>query len=573
MNGRAGPAAWALRFGLAFLALNTLLTFENRWPGLGVLYMPRLSFELCWIVVALMAWVRWRGGLSTRAASVAGGLFVLLVLVRYADVTAPGVLGRPVNLYWDARHTAELVRLAAQDRPFCHPPAFTATLLLALALLGWVARRALLTLAGCLAWRPPRPWLLAATAALTLSFSAYVPGQRDTRWFFSLPVAPTLMNQSLLLARALVPGHADAVLGESPRFEGGISALGEGPGAVDVLLIFAESYGASAVDDPAFREALAPSRTDLMGAFAGSGRAVVSARVRSPTFGGASWLAHAALLSGLDTSDPAHHALLLTSQRPTLVGHFARHGYRTVGWMPGLKRPWPEGVFYGFDRLAGDAGIGYGGPDFGFWRIPDQAAMALLHQQELADTAPTGARAPRFVVFPTITTHAPFHPIAPLVTDWARLTGANAYTAEEVRAALGAAPAPDQARAQYLASMRYQFGWLSAYVRERAARSTLLIIVGDHQPPALVTGPGASWDVPVHVASNDPVLLRRLMARGFQPGLLPPSTTLGPMHQLTQHLLAVFDAPDREALSEEERLADTGNAFPEATPQFPIPDS
>ena len=71
------------------------------------------------------------------------------------------------------------------------------------------------------------------------------------------------------------------------------------------------------------------------------------------------------------------HQLLLASERPTLVSHFARHGYRTVGWMPGLKRPWPEGAFYGFDRLADDAGIGYHGPDFGYWRIPDHAAMRL----------------------------------------------------------------------------------------------------------------------------------------------------------------------------------------------------
>ena len=60
--------AWCLRFGLAFALLNTLLTFENRWPGFGVLYMPRLSFELCLLVVALMAWVRWRSGVGRHGA-------------------------------------------------------------------------------------------------------------------------------------------------------------------------------------------------------------------------------------------------------------------------------------------------------------------------------------------------------------------------------------------------------------------------------------------------------------------------------------------------------------------------
>jgi hypothetical protein len=69
------------------------------------------------------------------------------------------------------------------------------------------------------------------------------------------------------------------------------------------------------------------------------------------------------------------------------VRHFARNGYRTVGWMPGLKRPRPAGSFYSFDRLADDAGIGYRGMNFGCWRIPDQAAMALLQAQNLDRTA------------------------------------------------------------------------------------------------------------------------------------------------------------------------------------------
>ena len=81
-------ADWLLRFGLAFAVLNTLLTFENRWPGFGVLYMPRLSFELCLAVVVLMGWVAVRGGVSARAATVLAGGFVALVAVRYADVTA-----------------------------------------------------------------------------------------------------------------------------------------------------------------------------------------------------------------------------------------------------------------------------------------------------------------------------------------------------------------------------------------------------------------------------------------------------------------------------------------------------
>jgi hypothetical protein len=564
----ASTAAWLLRFTVAFALLNTLLTFENRGAGFGVLYMPRLSFELCLAVVVLMGWVAVRGKVSARAATALATGFVALVAVRYADVTAPAALGRSVNAYWDGRHAAELLRLVAQALPPWQAAAAVALFIAGVLLLLVLARAAIVTLAQCLAWPRARPWLLAAVAVLTLSFAAYVPGQRDTRWFFALPLAPTLFDQTVLLARVALPAHADSVLGASPAFDGNLDGLAGAQGAADVLLLFAESYGVSTFDVPAQAAALAAARAQLAQAIADSGRGVVSARVRSPTFGGSSWLAHAALLAGVDTGDPSHHDLLLASQRPTLVHHFARHGYRTVGWMPGIKRPWPEGAFYGFDRFADDADIGYRGPDFGYWRIPDQAAMALLHDQELHHAAIAVERQPRFVVFPSTSTHAPFHPLAPFVPDWQRLTGPEAYRSEQRAFALAAPLAMKQPLPNFLDGMRYQFEWLSDYLRQLAPQRLVLIVVGDHQPPALITGPGASWDVPVHVISDDPALLQRLVDSGFVSGLQPPAQTLAPMHGLTRVLLRAFDAPGAERVGGRAdragRLAQPGPAVPDA---------
>ncbi len=544
MSGaRAAPPRWLpwlLRFGLAFALLNALWTFENRWPGFGVRTMPRLSFELCLAVVALMGWVLWRGRLSARAATALSLGFVCLVFVRYADVTAPAVLGRPVNVYWDGRHAAELLRLAAQTLPAWQLLGLALALLLGGVLLVGLVRRAILVLARCLAWERPRPWLLAAVAACTLSFAAYVPGERDTRWFFSLPLTPTLVHQGQLLARVARPASAESVLGAGPAFDGDLSGLMGPRGPADVLLVFAESYGTVSFDRPEQAAGLVAARAALDGAIHAGGRTVVSARVTAPTFGGASWLSHAALLAGVDTSDPGDHDLLLASDRPTLVRHFARHGYRTVGWMPGLKRPWPEGAFYGFDRLAKDADMGYTGPDFGYWRIPDQAALALLHTQELA---PTTDRAPRFVVFPTTSTHAPFHPLAPFVPGGSLRTGPQTYGAAQALAAQAAPLAVREPLPPYLESLRYQHAWLADYLKQRSARPLVMVVVGDHQPPALVSGPAVSWDVPVHVISEDRALLQRLLGSGFAPGLTPPAEALGPMQRLTEVLLAVFNAP------------------------------
>ena len=74
----------------------------------------------------------------------------------------------------------------------------------------------------------------------------------------------------------------------------------------------------------------------------------------------------------------------------------------------------------------------------------------------------------------------------------------------------------------------------------------LTIVIGDHQPLASVSGPGASWDVPVHVISADARLLRRFEAAGVTPGLVPRTPAQGGtigMHELTQVLLDAFAAP------------------------------
>ena len=68
-------------------------------------------------------------------------------------------------------------------------------------------------------------------------------------------------------------------------------------------------------------------------------------------------------------------------------------------------------------------------------------------------------------------------------------------------------------------------------------------MIGDHQPIGAVTGPGAPWDVPVHVISRNAEFLARLRAGGFVDGLRPPKRPLGPMHELTRLLLRGFGEP------------------------------
>ena len=73
----------------------------------------------------------------------------------------------------------------------------------------------------------------------------------------------------------------------------------------------------------------------------------------------------------------------------------------------------------------------------------------------------------------------------------------------------------------------------------------VLIVIGDHQPPALVSGENAPWEVPVHVITSNSDVLTQLKARGFVDGITPRRPTLGPMASLLPVLMEAFGDPQR----------------------------
>ena len=124
--------------------------------------------------------------------------------------------------------------------------------------------------------------------------------------------------------------------------------------------------------------------------------------------------------------------------------------------------------------------------------------------------------------------------------DQVVLTGqgpANVAAAVEAVRALGGGPVQgvtfDLARPESIAPA------LAGFLRRRD-ENLVMIILGDHQPPAGMAGEQPSWDVPVHVIASRPALLEPLLAAGFRPGLAPAPGSLGALHTLGPQLLDAF---------------------------------
>ncbi len=92
----------------------------------------------------------------------------------------------------------------------------------------------------------------------------------------------------------------------------------------------------------------------------------------------------------------------------------------------------------------------------------------------------------------------------------------------------------------YIDALAYDFAVVGGYLRQRPEQKLLMVLIGDHQPAAAVSGEGASWNVPVHVIASDASILERLKERGFVDGLTPPASSLARMHLLAPMLLEAF---------------------------------
>ncbi len=528
---QARRPAW-LRFALALLFLNGVLSFTSWWPTVGVLPDARIAPEFVGLWLILAGWLALRGQPPRRLLNLLAALYALLVLGRYVDVVAPSLFGRPISLYWDVPQIPRFLWVTAAGLPWWA----TALALLAVALAAWGFHRLLrgamqMMLDGAQPLLQRRAtW--AVTGAVTLLVAANYAGVQATWPYVSKPVMPTYWKQMMLvidaaspesLARALPPSTVidDALARPSDRVLAGLAGR-------DLHLVFLESFGAVLYDDPQAAAAVEATRSDWQRAMRDAGLGVVSAFYRSPTIGGASDLAHMSILSGIDLSDPRRHDLLLTTRRPTLLQVFQHAGYEVFGVYHSVWWDWVERSYYGFDTYLSGPDLGYRGPAIGYWRVPDQFAAARVEQMHPR----TGDAKPRLTVLATMSTHFPFSPVPPYQPDWSRVLGEQPFDAADIARVQSEKVNWLDMRPDYLRTVNYAHTWLAGYFRRPEPRDTVYLLIGDHQPTTNVAGEGARWDVPVYLVARDPALLDRFRALGFSDGMHPAPAPLGGLHDL-----------------------------------------
>lgn len=324
----------------------------------------------------------------------------------------------------------------------------------------------------------------------------------------------------------------------------------------DVLLVFVESYGRSAIADPEIAKGVTPV---LDAGEEALGRAGVEARsgwLTSPTFGAGSWLAHATLQSGRWVDTDRRYEQLLGSERLTLTRVFDEAGWRTGFVLPAVETepaatsssPWPPAHdFYGADRLHTGDELGYRGPELGWGDIPDQYTLGWFRQEVQSESGP-----PVMAQIDLVSSHNPW-PLPPPVVSWEGLGDGSVLACMPQCAD----EEPDDVRSRYAASIGYSLESVISFVAEHPDPDLVVVLVGDHQPWAYVTGEAPTHDVPVTLIAGDPTVLSRTAGWGWTPGLTPAGDApVWRMHAFRDRFLQAFsggggaaswpDSPARE---------------------------
>jgi hypothetical protein len=518
-----GPTVLALVAAGVFLLALFAPASEDENHRVVLDFRPALEMLVLVGAVALLRLVGLRLPALLRYAIAL--IVMLAALLNLADAVMPGTYGRPVDLYWDLGLVPGLFGLYAKSAGLWH-----AILLAGAAIFAGFAIFLLIAASlRLIEWATERGGVALAVIALAAIASgvAALPREPSAAFPVNTALSAQVTQQAVLLYRAWEVAHGRlgdyaAILAAPQRAGADLAKLKHR----DVLLIFVEAFGTVALDDPRYRAQIAPALARFEATLGRAGIGLVSNRVISPSFGGGSWIAHGTLLAGIKL-DQFLSRLVLESGRKTLPRYMAEAGYRTVNVQPGIKNAVADGAFWGFDKNYFWADLDYRGPEFGWFGIPDQFTLKKFATREKSreTSADAGSldRRPLFGQIVLVSSHTPFHPVPPYRKDWADAGDYIGVTPQEWER-IYRQPDWSHLEEAYVDSLVYDLDVLGDFMTTRVAEGALVIILGDEQPPAFISGENQPWTVPIYALSKDPALLAPFVALGYRPGALPEQT-------------------------------------------------
>ncbi|MFL2771130.1 MAG: hypothetical protein ACJZ9F_08970 [Rhodospirillaceae bacterium] len=503
----------------ALMVLQIVLVLPD-WPGnLVPLWFIRLPAELPVIVLAvLLSHGLWQRRLC---ALIAGGLTVLTVL-KFANLTAFTGFARPFNILVDPGLFGIALHTLSGGHEIVVGVSLAITIAIAIAAVFVAMRWALMVLASIwpLGFRMPGIVFIGILAIGAVGLKDIKIG---SAWWPVTSVDTTKFAAER--ARSISEGirndaqfRQDMATDQTPAIPS--DRLLASLKGTDFLLIFVESYGRTALDDPTHAETLRATLRQFEDELVTNGFGARSAWLTSPTFGGQSWLAHGTLLSGLWLDNQSRYDSLFIRDRATLITDFHRSGWRTLAVMPQITRPWADAALFGYDKVYTATNLDYAGQPFNYVTMPDQYTLSVLDAHELS----ASDRPSVMAEIGLVSSHHPWTPI-PRLIPWDTVGRGEIF--DQARSPFTGIDWNDRAQLkyEYTHAIEYVLQTLKSYIVTRGRNNFVMLIVGDHQPSPIVSGQSAPHDVPAHFISGDPSLLGAIDNWNWTSGMLPDESS------------------------------------------------
>ena len=316
----------------------------------------------------------------------------------------------------------------------------------------------------------------------------------------------------------------------------------------DVLVVFVESYGRVALEDPDAARHVLPALARDTATLRAAGFRARSGFLDSPTFGGLSWLAHSTLQSGLRVDHQRRYDALLASPRRTLASAFhtaglAHRGRRTL-------QPAPVARGCPLLRLGPDLRRRRTSGTPGRRSATRRCRTSTSSTRSGAASSAPGTAPPVMAEIDLVSSHTPWAPLPEMVPP-KDLGDGSVFDGMPARgdSVTDVWRDPARVRDAYGRSVAYSLDALTSFLA-RSDADPVVVVLGDHQPASVVSGYGASHDVPVSVLARDPAVLRRIADWGWAPGLRPdPDGPVRPMESFRDSFLAAY-GPTRQGHTE-----------------------
>jgi hypothetical protein len=170
--------------------------------------------------------------------------------------------------------------------------------------------------------------------------------------------------------------------------------------------------------------------------------------------------------------------------------------------------------------------------------MPDQYILSAFQRLELAEPD----HAPVMAEIDLVSSHTPWTPLPHLV-DWNSVGDGKVFEGmpQQGPSTTKLWRDADDVRTAYGQSIEYTLGALISFVQTYGDKNLVVIAYGDHQPATIVSGQGASHDVPITVIAHDPAVLDRISGWGWQDGMRPgPQAPVLPMEDFRDRFLTAF---------------------------------